>query len=347
MDNSADVPRPEQKDASKTFPVGIVAFIIFYVPATALLFIMPFIDLTSLEKQLFPYAGWVVISSSLFPAFGIVYCFKRDRKMLYGIGVMLLEQAVGGIIDALKLAHEGHVIPRGIVSPWRLIWTIVIPAIWVAVIIQQLKSEHFMPAAVEGKLKRMILADKWTFITDILIVLFSIGGGLASIYYAERSLEAMLHTPMRSFTEVGQKMPDFTVTTLDGTEMNIEKLRGKVLLVNFWATWCDSCREEMPHLDEMLNEFDSSRFVILAVAHEETEQEIRPFSEENGFGFSMASDRDGKIYKMLAEGGIPRNYVVGADGTIRYQSIGYEEKEFEEMKKVIEQELEQTNKPKK
>lgn len=143
-----------------------------------------------------------------------------------------------------------------------------------------------------------------------------------------------------SFTHVGQEMPSFTVTTLDGTEFNIRSMRGKVLLINFWATWCSPCRAEMPRLEkEVWQEFKSSDFVMVAIAREQSGEEINSFRKKHGFSFPMASDPQRKTFQLFADSGIPRTYVVGRDGTILYQSAGYLPAEFDRMKQVVEQEL--------
>jgi len=143
-----------------------------------------------------------------------------------------------------------------------------------------------------------------------------------------------------SFTHVGQEMPPFTVTTLDGTQFNIRRMRGKVLLINFWATWCSPCRAEMPRLErEVWQKFKSSDFVMVAIAREQSGEEINSFRKKHGFSFPMASDPQRKTFQLFASAGIPRTYVVARDGAIIYQSVGYSPAEFDRMKQVVEQEL--------
>lgn len=146
---------------------------------------------------------------------------------------------------------------------------------------------------------------------------------------------------VQSFTKVGQQMPPFSVTTLDGTEVKMAELKGKVVLVNLWATWCGPCWEEMPRLEkEIWQKYKSSAdFVMVAIAREQTEQEIAAYRKEYDLSFPMAADPKRETYRLFAKGGIPRGYVVGTDGQILYQSLGYDPDEFEQMKKVIEKEV--------
>lgn len=135
-------------------------------------------------------------------------------------------------------------------------------------------------------------------------------------------------------------MPAFTVTDLDGTEINIASLRGKVVLINFWATWCSPCLAELPRLEKQIwQKFKSDDFVMLAIAREQSDEEVAAFKKERGLTFPMASDPTRAIFKLFGNGGIPRSYVVGRDGNILYQSDGYVPSEFGKMTKLIEREL--------
>ena len=79
---------------------------------------------------------------------------------------------------------------------------------------------------------------------------------------------------------------------------------------------------------------------MVAIAREQSEKEISDFRKQNRYSFPMASDPQREIFKLFANGGIPRSYVVGRDGTILYQSVGYAPQEFDKMKKILGQELE-------
>ena len=146
---------------------------------------------------------------------------------------------------------------------------------------------------------------------------------------------------MKSFTREGQPMPAFSFTTLDGTRTSIEELKGKVVYVNFWATWCPPCLAEMPRMErEVWQKYKSSPdFFMVAIAREQTADEIAPFMKENRLTFPVAPDPEREVYKLFGDGGIPRSYVVGRDGRILYQSVGYDEGDFSKMKSVISKAL--------
>ena len=139
-----------------------------------------------------------------------------------------------------------------------------------------------------------------------------------------------------TLTKVGQTAPDFTVTTLDGRPFHLDAERGKVVVLDFFATWCPPCREEMPHLEQQVwQRFKGDRFAMLALGREHVDTELLPFVKEFDLTFPVAADTNRDAFGLYAEEYIPRTVVVGADGTILFQSTGYEPKEFEHMIAVI------------
>jgi peroxiredoxin len=145
---------------------------------------------------------------------------------------------------------------------------------------------------------------------------------------------------VESYTRTGQEMPDFTVTSLDGTRLKMSELKGRVVLINFWATWCPPCRVEMPRLEkEVWRKYKSADFVMVAIAREQTAEEIAEFGKEYGYSFPLAPDPQREVYRLFGNGGIPRSYVVGRNGKILYQSVGYDRADFDRMKKILEKEL--------
>jgi peroxiredoxin len=139
---------------------------------------------------------------------------------------------------------------------------------------------------------------------------------------------------------VGQAAPDFTVATLDGGTFNLSAQRGRVVLVNWFATWCPPCIEEMPYLEkEVWKPFKRDDFAMVSVAREETLQVVAPFVEKHGLSWPVALDPDRLAYGKYAEAFIPRNYVIDRAGKVVYQSQGFDLEEFEEMIEVIAAEL--------
>jgi thiol-disulfide isomerase/thioredoxin len=144
--------------------------------------------------------------------------------------------------------------------------------------------------------------------------------------------------PFDAYTKVGDPIPAFTVTTVDGAKFD-SRDKGKVLVVNLWATWCGPCKEEMPRLEAEIWQKHKSNLALVAIAREETDAIIAPFRKSNKYTFPMAQDPDRKVFKLFASAGIPRTYVVSKEGKIVFQSLGYTADEFGKLKVVLEAEL--------
>lgn len=135
----------------------------------------------------------------------------------------------------------------------------------------------------------------------------------------------------------GDKAPDFTVEMVDGSKIQLSKLKGKVVVVNFWATWCPPCREELKCVQkELIDRFKGKKFVFLPISRGEKKSTVEAFRKKMNYTFPMGLDPQQDIYKLYASNYIPRNFVVGKDGKVIFQSVGYTPEEFAEMVKVIE-----------
>ena len=124
----------------------------------------------------------------------------------------------------------------------------------------------------------------------------------------------------------GDVAPDFTVEMLDGSRVTLSALRGKVVLVNFWATWCPPCRQEMSHLQkDVIDRFAGKDLVVLPISRGEERKTVEAFIEKMGYTFPIGLDGDQSIYKKYASNYIPRSVVVGKDGKVVYVAVGYDE----------------------
>lgn len=115
----------------------------------------------------------------------------------------------------------------------------------------------------------------------------------------------------------GKKARDFTLPDLNGGKVTLSDLRGKVVLLNFWATWCPPCREEMPSMESLHKKYEGKDMVVLAVAIDRKgEKIVRPFIEEKGFTFPVLIDKKGDVSDSYGVFAVPTTYIIGKDGTV-------------------------------
>ena len=116
--------------------------------------------------------------------------------------------------------------------------------------------------------------------------------------------------------------PGLALGDLAGRPQRLADLRGRVVLVNFWATWCEPCREEMPSMQRLRAALAGRPFVVLAVNLAESEARVRRFLEQTPVPFPVLLDRDGGVAKAWRARILPASFVVGPDGAIRYVALG-------------------------
>jgi peroxiredoxin len=125
--------------------------------------------------------------------------------------------------------------------------------------------------------------------------------------------------------------PEFALTDLSGKSWTFSELRGKVVLVNFWATWCPPCRKEMPDLETLYGRFGSKGLVVLGISDEEAAK-VDPFIRERKVSFPVLLDPGRKVNEMFAVEGIPKSFVYDREGKLVAQSIDMRtQKQFLEM----------------
>lgn len=123
--------------------------------------------------------------------------------------------------------------------------------------------------------------------------------------------------------DIGEPAPDFTLKDLDGNTVSLKDFKGKkAVLLNFWASWCPPCREEMPDLDKLYQENKSDDFTVLAVNVGESEKVVKEFIEEKGYSFPVLLDKTQKIGIAYNTFSIPTSVLVDKEGIIRVYRPG-------------------------
>jgi peroxiredoxin len=126
--------------------------------------------------------------------------------------------------------------------------------------------------------------------------------------------------------EIGRAAPDFLLQTPDGGELRLSDLRGTPVVVNFWASWCTPCREEMPRIVAAYDEQSGQAFAVVAVDLQENDGMVRDFADDFGMEFPIVIDRTGEVGDTWRIGGpiegIPSSYFIDGDGIVRARVFG-------------------------
>jgi len=144
-----------------------------------------------------------------------------------------------------------------------------------------------------------------------------------------------------TYTKVGDNAPIFSCKTIDGKVVDISKLKDKIVMINFFATWCGPCMKELPVLQKNIwDKYKNNKdFTLIILGREHSEKEVKDFVTSKGFTMPFAPDPKREIFKLYASQSIPRNVIVGKDGKIIFQSIGYTEEEFGKIEKILSDNL--------
>jgi peroxiredoxin len=124
---------------------------------------------------------------------------------------------------------------------------------------------------------------------------------------------------------------DFTLNDTEGREWHLQELRGKIVLVNFWATWCPPCRKEMPDLQSLFDQYKGKGLIVLSIS-DEPQSKVQPFVESQGITYPVLLDPGRKVNELYQVEGIPKSFVYDRDGKLVAQSIDMRTRgQFQEM----------------
>lgn len=123
----------------------------------------------------------------------------------------------------------------------------------------------------------------------------------------------------------GQKVIDFTVKDVDGSNIHLADYQGKVIVLNFWTTWCAYCQEEMEEMVKFSSEADSAKIKLIAInvtASEKSEQAVINFAKDSNIPFQIGLDSNGEVAKTYQLIGIPTTYIIDQVGIVRKKILG-------------------------
>jgi thiol-disulfide isomerase/thioredoxin len=149
------------------------------------------------------------------------------------------------------------------------------------------------------------------------------------IYYAARQSERAARRAERaetgSLVHIGDLAPSFRLTDTTGREFSLDAHRGKAVLMNFFATWCEPCLMELPHLERLYRRHEANpRFAMIVIGRKESNDVVNAFRLESEYPFPMAADQDGSVVAQYATESIPRSYLVSSEGRIVFASVGFD-----------------------
>jgi peroxiredoxin len=117
--------------------------------------------------------------------------------------------------------------------------------------------------------------------------------------------------------------PDFTLHTMNGPNLRLQEQRGRVVMVNFWATWCGPCRQEMPQLDRLYQKYHAAGFVLLGVNVDDDQRKAAEVAGKLGVTFPVLLDTDKTVSKLYELSTMPSTVIIDREGKVRYVHHGY------------------------
>ena len=162
--------------------------------------------------------------------------------------------------------------------------------------------------------------------------------GHAALSRAEPVMETvMTAVAERGSVKVGEVAPNFQLRDLGGNMVTLAQLRGKIVLLNFWATWCGPCRVEMPAMEQLYRTFSHKEFEILAVSTDPQGAAVtRPFQQEMGFTFPILHDSEYRVGLTYGARSLPMTFMVDRQGIIRQKIFGARDWDSPEARELIQ-----------
>ena len=151
----------------------------------------------------------------------------------------------------------------------------------------------------------------------ILIAVFIVA--IAIILFSVKREE----TPKTQAVVVGLNAPEFSLSDPSGKTYTLSELKGSVVFINFWATWCPPCIEEMPSIQNLYNGFkDRKEFRMVTILYKDDYEKAMAYMKQNNYALPVLIDREGKSAKAYGVTGVPETYIVDKQGVLRQKVIG-------------------------
>jgi thiol-disulfide isomerase/thioredoxin len=155
-------------------------------------------------------------------------------------------------------------------------------------------------------------------VSSLLILLTILASGIA----VGQNLEELRKNARLQAVNQQRSFVDFELQTLRSGEASLSEYEGEVVLLNFWATWCAPCRDEMPSMQTLYETLDDDQFEIVAVNVREQRAPVEEFAKEYEITFPIFLDTSGRVSSTYGARGLPVSYIIGPDGTVVAGALG-------------------------
>ena len=150
----------------------------------------------------------------------------------------------------------------------------------------------------------------------LLFAIVLLGASAASSFspvWSQSKIDYKVVPILQPMKEVGPT-PEFSLSAPDGKKISLKDFRGKIVLLNFWASWCVPCREEMPAMEKLYQEYKQKNFAILAIAVKDRKQDAIDFVKELKISYPVALDPEAQVGSLYGAWGLPATYLIGPNG---------------------------------
>ena len=197
-------------------------------------------------------------------------------------------------------------------------------------------------------MKRRLFSTAWKFVLFVMLCLFVLTVGCDSGYseWPEFSSKEGQSVALRGRPSIGAPAPPFRLVDLQGQSVALSDFQGKVVLLNFWATWCGPCRVEMPAMEALYQAMHSQGLEILAVSVDQQGIAVtKPFQESMGLTFPILHDSDYQVGLAYGARTLPMTYAIDRQGIIRHRIFGARDWNSSEARSGIAQLLQESYQP--
>jgi len=140
---------------------------------------------------------------------------------------------------------------------------------------------------------------------------------------------AAILVPLPAFAvNAGDAAPEFSLHDMNGSIVTLNSFKGMVVYLAFWATWCPSCKEELPELNTLQREYADNGFTVLSICIESSDSIVANYLKKHPVTFPVLVDKEGAAAEAFRFSGLPASFIIGKDGLVRYKHSGYDKGSF-------------------